>query len=249
MRRLALRIPLTVGQVYGQSGLPDTDELVSDGPNRNVRLSVACEDGPATVVGGRLIEGQAFVPLNAPIDLLVPLWQPQALTGMAADGRRVEMRIKPIERTEAPIHAAILVDHSGSMAEMCSSEEGALSKHETLKRGLSASAEMFNRHDTIELFEFDMSVRKIGIAYTSKGNLLGQGDRSVRRQLKALVQELSDPRGGTEIGQAISHVMADMQAIVRTMNGLWLRRFFCLRPGLAARASTRCGGCGTRFPI
>lgn len=174
-----LRIPLTVGQVYGQSDLPDSDDLVSYGPNHNVRLSVVCEDGLAKLVGGTLINGQAFVPLNAPIDLMAPLWKPRSMTGCTADGRRVEMTIKPLERIELAAHAAILVDHSGSMSSACTSEPGSMSKHEALKLGLSVAAEKFNRHDVIELFEFESSVSKVGIASTSKGNFLGQGDRSV----------------------------------------------------------------------
>src|SRR5690348_8723338 len=64
-----LRIPLTVGDVYGRSGLPESDELVQGGAAASAELAVSCRDGSATLIGGRLEEGRAMVPLDAPIDL------------------------------------------------------------------------------------------------------------------------------------------------------------------------------------
>jgi len=40
-----VRIPLTVGDIYGRSGLPDSDDLIHGGPLQYADLSVQCRDG------------------------------------------------------------------------------------------------------------------------------------------------------------------------------------------------------------
>jgi len=64
--RAQLRIPLTVGDIYGRSGLPDSDDLTRGGPVQTADLAVQCRDGEVTLLGGRLVDGRAQVPLNAP---------------------------------------------------------------------------------------------------------------------------------------------------------------------------------------
>jgi hypothetical protein len=39
------RIPLTVGDIYGRSGLPDSDDLTNGGPVQTAELTVQCRDG------------------------------------------------------------------------------------------------------------------------------------------------------------------------------------------------------------
>src|SRR6516162_8190036 len=69
--RAQLRIPLTVGDIYGRSGLPDSDDLTYGGPVQTAELRVRCLNGEVTLRGGRLDDGRAQVTLNAPIDLEV----------------------------------------------------------------------------------------------------------------------------------------------------------------------------------
>ena len=90
-----LRIPLTVGDIYGRSGLPDSDDLRSGGPVQTAELTVRCRDGQVRLRGGRLDEGKSSVPLDAPIDLDVSGWTSADLRGRAADGREVVLRIEP----------------------------------------------------------------------------------------------------------------------------------------------------------
>jgi hypothetical protein len=61
-----LRIPLTVGDIYGRSGLPDSDDLTHGGPVQSAELTVQCRDGEVTLLGGRLNDGRAQVPLKLP---------------------------------------------------------------------------------------------------------------------------------------------------------------------------------------
>src|SRR5258705_5522589 len=83
--RGGLRIPLTVGDIYGRSGLPDSDDLIQGGPIQTADLTVRCSNGSVALLGGRLEQGRARVVLNAPIDLTVTGWQPRDLGGRARD--------------------------------------------------------------------------------------------------------------------------------------------------------------------
>ena len=66
-----LHIPLTVGDIYGRSGLSDSDDLVHAQSTQMGQLTVFCEDGQVLLRDGNLTNGQAQIPLNAPIDLLL----------------------------------------------------------------------------------------------------------------------------------------------------------------------------------
>ena len=72
--RACLRIPLTVGEIYGRSGLRDSDDLIHGGQIQSGDLAVSCRDGQVTLRGGNLQNGKTEVPLNAPIDLEVSGW-------------------------------------------------------------------------------------------------------------------------------------------------------------------------------
>src|ERR1051325_843439 len=88
-----LRIPLTVGDIYGPSGLLEADDLIHAEQDQVASLTVQCHDGTVTLRGGTLENGRAQVPLDAPIDLEVAGWKPRELRGRAADGRVVALRI------------------------------------------------------------------------------------------------------------------------------------------------------------
>jgi hypothetical protein len=127
-----LRIPLTVGDIYGRSALPDSDDLVHGGLADMAQLHVNCRDGSVTLHGGELYDGRATVPLNAPIDLTVSAWTPRTLNGYAADGRAVALRVEPAPQVDRALDVAILVDHSRSMEEVCSVEGHRETKHQAV---------------------------------------------------------------------------------------------------------------------
>jgi Vault protein inter-alpha-trypsin domain len=83
--RAFLRIPLTVGDIYGRSSLPDSDALIHIGSIQTAELVVHCSDGAVELVGGHLDQGRTLVPLNAPIDLAIADWISRDLRGRAAD--------------------------------------------------------------------------------------------------------------------------------------------------------------------
>ena len=93
--RASLRIPLTVGDIYGRSGLSDSDDLIHGGPVQSGQLTVTCRDGEVLLGGRRLVGGIAQVSLDMPIDLEVPSFRPSDLHGIAANGRAVVVRVAP----------------------------------------------------------------------------------------------------------------------------------------------------------
>ena len=192
-----LRIPLTVGDIYGQSGLPDADDLAHGGPPQQGTLSLRSDAGTVRL-NGAVWSGHGApvaISLDAPIDIELDNARFETISGRMADGRPVSLLIEPAPERDTPIDAAILIDHSGSMASPASGAGPQASKHSAVLLGLSEAAAALREGDGIALWEFDDSARLIGEARNAK-------------QLRALLTHLSPPSGGTEIGSALSAAAA-----------------------------------------
>lgn len=199
--RWQLRIPQTVGDVYGRSPLSDSDDLVHGGPVQMAEVQVNCPEGTVELIGGRLEGGHAMVPTSVPIDLVVARQSTSPVFGQMADGRVVEIRIEPQPRGEASLDLAILVDHSGSMSEVCAGGDAIppISKHSAITNALRIAAKAVNNSDKIDLWEFDNTARRVG-SVPIDGEV---GPPA----LLSLLERLSAPAGGTEIGSAILQVL------------------------------------------
>lgn len=199
--RAQLRIPLTVGDIYGHSGLPDSDELTHGAPVAQAELVVRCRDGAVSLAGGVLQEGRACVPTDRPIDLLVVQESSHALRGRAADGRDVLLTVRRPDQAGRALDACVLVDRSGSMDGPCSTREPGVTKHRAVTNGLRAMAERLGRSDAIELWQFNTLVNQVGTLRAETG-----------RGLPSLVDQLAPPEGGTEIGNALARAIGDSQS-------------------------------------
>lgn len=193
-----LRIPLTVGDIYGHSGLPDADELIHGAPIAEAALVVHCRDGVVSLAGGSLQDGRASVPTDRPVDLSIIQETNRPLRGRAADGRDVVLAIRRPDQASRALDACVLVDRSGSMDGPCSAREPGLTKHRAVANGLRATAERLGRSDVIELWEFNDRVNPVGTLRAETG-----------RGLPPLVDLLAAPQGGTEIGNALTRVIAE----------------------------------------
>lgn len=203
--RSTLRIPLTVGDIYGRSALTDADDLIHGGPLQMGALTVRSMDGKALLRGMGAIEGQVAVPLNAPIDIEITGWTPKDLCGQAAGGRYAVLRIEPSSETQAPLSTAVLVDHSGSMNETCATiDERQLSKHQAVIAGLDAAAGALRESDAISLWQF-------GNQASFVGEVRG-GGKPVQERFRSLLRQLHAPQGGTQIGAALGAVIAASSA-------------------------------------
>ena len=136
---------------------------------------------------------------NAPIDIEFEEWKPGVLKSKAWDGRDVSLHIEPAETGEEPVHAAVLVDHSGSMASPCEGDSGhRVSKHEAVRNGLRALTEELRETDRISLWEFDNSCNPVDRGLAASPGAFAKA-----------IEKLTPPCGGTEIGGAIDHVFAE----------------------------------------
>lgn len=198
-----LRIPLTVGDVYGVSPLEDVDTLETGGPVPTATLRIEHDAQSIELAGGTLQpeDGGALfskVPGNAPIELKLISPKTQVLKGQAADGRQVEFQITPETEVTGRLNAAILVDRSGSMSSYCegtgASED---SLHEAIVRGLREQAGTLRSEDRVSLWEFDQACEHVGTHRPSDSP----------RAFARLLSKLGEPRGGTSIGHALETVM------------------------------------------
>lgn len=187
-----LRIPLTVGDVYGTSGLLDCEEMTHEGPTGMAELIVGSASGTVSLLGADLQDGQALVPLDAPIDLKVTGSKPRELHGISADHRRVVLQIDPAMPGDAKLDVALLIDHSGSMQEACG--PSARSKHQVITDAIANLGSALRTSDTVSLWEFDNALNFVGATGTAP--------------LSALAKRLSAPAGGTEIGAALTGLLA-----------------------------------------
>lgn len=195
--RNVLRIPTTVGDVYGCSGFQDCDDLVHGGPMQTAALTVSCADGEAVLSGGQLTDGRASIALDRPIDIEVRNWKGSDIVGQAADGKSITLSINPVDAGEGAIHAAILFDRSGSMGERCALS-ATLTKHAAAMRGLAAANADLRTDDRLHIFQFDSICEEIGEATAATW--------------RGLLEEAGGPRGGTEIGGAIQFAIARSRA-------------------------------------
>ena len=192
-----LRIPTTVGDIYGGSLLAPSDDLVTADVVHEATIRIVCEDGVATIArAGAARDGSHTIRLDAPIDITVSGFVPRALEGIAADGRRVTLHIEPAPIAEATLSIDLLFDRSGSMNERASSDrDRGATKYTVAKAGLaSAIGEHFKPADRMRLWEFNEGVHCVGD---------GSGTTC-----KGLVQALRGPDGGTEVGRAIEAAIA-----------------------------------------
>ena len=185
-----LRIPVTVGDVYGRSPLAAADDLItSPSVVHRAKLSVVSADGPVTLARGQLRDGTAELLLDAPIDLTIPAWRPAGpLQGVAADGRGVSLAVTASEAAGGPIDAILLLDGSGSMAELVSGGDPR-TKHQAMIDGLVAAASTLTAADRFQLLEFGTLVRP-------RGTCDGEG-------LAAAAAAACCDLGGTEIDSAV----------------------------------------------
>lgn len=202
-----LRIPLTVGDIYGRSGLPDADDLVTGGPAQTGELFVRCADGVAAVSAAAIGGDGTRIALDAPIDIVVTGMGSAWRRGVAADGRDVSLRVTPHGGGAAALNVAVLVDRSGSMRSHCSHQGDGVTKHQAVVRGLIDVAHGIGEADIVDLWEFDDRLAHVGGSQPPGAAGSGGSPR-----LLAGIASLGGPRGGTEIGNALAGAMAGSAA-------------------------------------
>ncbi len=192
----SLRIPTTVGEVYGRSRLDPADDFLVGGvpvPAASLRIELA--RGLAHLRGGTLLNGASMMALDRPVDLAFTGLDAAPVTGSLADERAVTIAFAPAA-TAGDLTLAILVDRSGSTgAPIESGDRGGRSVLDASRLALRDALEAANPGDRFVLWQFKNTVQRLG-----EGN---------RREALALLDRIGTPAGGTEIGLAVAQAATE----------------------------------------
>jgi hypothetical protein len=191
-----LRIPTTVGQIYGASPLLPSDDLTtSDSALKSAELSIRVDGGSPLLHCAPLLSDLATtVPLDRAIEISVPGARFGALEGYDAKGRRVLVSLSPTPRGEGRLDASILVDRSGSTNAFLGDRLDRVTVWDAMKAGLAEGLAHLLPTDRVSLFQFDDTCQPLGSA--------------AGKEAAALLSKLQPPAGGTELGAAINTVCA-----------------------------------------
>ena len=187
---LCLRLPMTIGDVYGDSPLlPADDILTQDGVKSPALLSVRADSGFAKLGDGRSLgSGPLSIELNQAIEIVLEGGAFGANRGRAANGNAVDLSLSPMEEGRAPLSCAILCDRSGSTQDEF--PRSPLSVWGAIYNGLRAALRSLSDADEISLWQFDSDSACLGTA---------RGAAAAER----LVDLIEGPNGGTELIGAV----------------------------------------------
>ncbi|HET9148393.1 MAG TPA: VIT and VWA domain-containing protein [Acetobacteraceae bacterium] len=189
-----LYIPTTVGDVYREPPLPDSDALVHGGSRQMATIRVQADGGVARLRGTRAGGEKVAIDLNAPIEIDVAGWEARSISGRAADGRAVSIEFARLDRMDNPLALDLLFDTSLSMSGIATVGPKD-SKYSRAKRALAAvAAERLRADDRIRLWTFNATANFEG---KFNGPGLGPGLECMR-----------PPNGGTAMGPALNAAIA-----------------------------------------
>jgi Vault protein inter-alpha-trypsin domain/von Willebrand factor type A domain len=191
---LGLRIPTTVGEIYGRSPLSESDDLVTGAVVHEAEFEIVTDSGIVRLLDGELRDGRARLRLDRPIRIEIAGALLRPLHGVAADGRAVTLSLTPAPAGDAALDAELLIDRSGSMASAVTATPGAPSKFAVVQEALRRVAGTLRPEDRLGLWQFANVPQK---------------NHSRRGGFAEAVEQLAGPSGGTELGSALAAAAAE----------------------------------------
>ena len=190
-----LRIPTTVGAVYGSSPLLPADDLMTSAAVKHVAtLSIKTDAGQISLSDGSTLGVNE--PIEVTLDKSIEISLSKASFGktiaMSATGHPVTLSVQPIKSSDNNLNMAVLVDRSGSMASAFPRSH--VTKWDAVREGLAYALKDLNPSDQIGMWQFD-----------NECQFLGKESGGASASLAGLIQE---PAGGTELGKAVHRVVA-----------------------------------------
>lgn len=208
------RVPLTIGQIFGQLPLQDSDQVKLGGDNADVKVSIRSSSGQA-YVNGELPKADAVsVKLNDVISVRVEELITESLSETAADGRRVRVDFAPDIAGEQVLDIDVMIDTSGSMGERPTTRmDGHTTKFQIVEEGLKRAFAKLGKEDTVGIWEFNdychchgrssgPSVAGLlgGIAARNKGTNLAEAvAKTVASRKQPQILLITDGRAGRMI--------------------------------------------------
>jgi hypothetical protein len=202
-----LRLPMTIGEVYGDSPLlPADDVLAERGLSSPATLTLRRDAGTARLMDGRPLTAEGLaVELNKAIEIMIDGGTFGLVRGTAADGRHVELTLAAAPVESKPLSCAILFDRSGSTDTLFAHTN--CSVWQAMRDGLADVFAQLSDADEIALWQFDNSVALVGKV---RGAAAAQG----------LLKKLGKPAGGTElIGAVVATAKAGARQILVLTDG------------------------------
>ena len=188
----SIRIPLTVGEIYGNSPLLPSDSLLTQPGLKMVgRLSVTSTSGRTEFVSGEQVESGMKISMTQSIELLFPEQKFGFVSGFDAWGREVSINLKQSAPSAKKLDVAIILDRSGSTSENVGTRGKTI--RSAIEDGVRHAVRNFHGKDRIAIWEFDDDARLV--AEGSAAELREQGLR------------FTPASGGTAIGQSIDTVI------------------------------------------
>ena len=190
-----LRIPTTVGAVYGSSPLHPADDLMTSAAVKHVAtLSIKTDAGQISLSDGSTLGVNE--PIKVTLDKSIEINLSKASFGktiaMSATGHPVTLSVQPIKSSDNNLNMAVLVDRSGSMASAFPRSH--VTKWDAVREGLAYVLKDLNPSDQIGMWQFD-----------NECQFLGKESGGASASLAGLIEE---PAGGTELGKAVHRVVA-----------------------------------------
>jgi hypothetical protein len=191
-----LRIPLTVGQVYGNSPLMNADALVSDGPEQQASVTINGA-GDHCRLNGREIQGpEQTVSLGSVIELTFSLKKLPPVSSVTKDGRVVTISFSRMESRDEDMEFDVLLDASGSMSS--SDASGNVKWHAMLDALSDVSHLNLRDGDKLNLWSFASRTEFV--------------TKSSKASLAADLRTVPFSKGSTEMQEAVERVSANREA-------------------------------------
>jgi len=187
-----LRIPLTVGEIYGFSPLLPSDSIVT---GADVKLSgqifVTESSGRARFISGSTVESGMSVPMNKSIEVLFPDQIFGEVTGFDAWGRKVSVNLKQSGGSDKNLDVAILLDRSGSTNEAVG--QAGKTIRVAIEEAVRSAIRQLSDNDYLSIWEFDDDARLVKAGFI--------------REIRNGYLRFSEISGGTQIGNSIASVI------------------------------------------
>lgn len=184
-----LRVPMTIGAIYGTSPLIPSDDIVADGVAFDAAVTVHGADG--IKVNGRPASEVAVVRTSAVIDITVPLGHAHPLQARMPSGSWAKVAFGVPEEEVSALDVDLLLDTSGSMAE---SRHGVETKWRQTIAGLSHAFGAIGEADRFRFWTF-----------SNECHLRGE---AVGHDAAAALRGVPFDNGGTRLAEAVHAVAA-----------------------------------------
>lgn len=151
----SFRVPLTIGEIFGQLPLQDSDQIKLGGKNAAVPVTVTSSTGKVYVNDQLPENGVSKVALNGVIDVRIEGLVIEPVTGRTSDGRSITISFAPQAGFEQDLDIDLMLDTSGSMGQRPDDrDDGSRSKWEVVIDGLRKSSKFLRKTDNLRVWSF-----------------------------------------------------------------------------------------------